>query len=157
MKNAILIIITSGLFAYTGICGPKKLTKEQEIVAKTILGEARGEGKAGMYWVAAVIAQRTLCWKRNGKKMTATQVCLTPYQFSCWNKNDKNRPKLDALLKTHPHREYAIRLAQGLPNINRIFFKNVDHYHNYLEKPYWIKGEKPVARVGKHIFYKLRP
>ena len=32
------------------------LTREQKVVAITILAEARGEGNAGMYAVAAVIA-----------------------------------------------------------------------------------------------------
>ena len=33
----------------------QELTREQDIIAQTILGEARGEGKAGMYAVACVI------------------------------------------------------------------------------------------------------
>ena len=45
----------------------KQLTQEQKVIAMTILGEARGEGKAGMYAVACVIAQRSIEWKRNGK------------------------------------------------------------------------------------------
>ena len=40
-----------------------RLTEEQRIVAMTILGEARGEGEAGMYAVACVIAQRSIAWE----------------------------------------------------------------------------------------------
>ena len=46
------------------------LTREQKVVAITILAEARGEGNAGMYAVAAVIAQRSF-----ERKRTPEQVC----------------------------------------------------------------------------------
>ena len=57
-----------------------KLTRETKIIAITILAEARGEGHGGMYAVAAVIAQRAF-----ERKRTPTEICLKPYQFSCWN------------------------------------------------------------------------
>ena len=56
------------------------LTREQRIVALTILGEARGEGEKGMRGIAAVIVQRS---KNRG--LTYEQVCLEPWQFSPWN------------------------------------------------------------------------
>ena len=46
-----------------------KLTREQKVVAITILAEARGEGEAGMYAVGAVIAQRAF-----ERKQTAESV-----------------------------------------------------------------------------------
>ena len=55
------------------------LTREQRIVALTILGEARGEGEKGMRGIAAVIVQRS---KNRG--LTYEQVCLQPWQFSPW-------------------------------------------------------------------------
>ena len=67
---------------------------QQEIVAITILAEARGEGKSGMYAVACVISQRA-----KERKKSAAQVCLQPFQFSCWNKNDPQRPHLKKLLR----------------------------------------------------------
>ncbi len=47
---------------------------EQRIVAQTILAEARGDGRAGMYAVAACIKVRSQ--KRN---LSYKQVCLQPY------------------------------------------------------------------------------
>jgi hypothetical protein len=58
----------------------------EETVAITILAEARGEGKSGMYAVACVISQRA-----KERKKSAAQVCLQPWQFSCWNKNDPQK------------------------------------------------------------------
>ena len=55
----------AGLFAFACVVSANDththrthtLTREQKVVAITILAEARGEGNAGMYAVAAVIAQ----------------------------------------------------------------------------------------------------
>ena len=49
MKTIFLILIY--MFVASSILG-QELTKEQNIVAQTILGEARGDGKRGMYAVA---------------------------------------------------------------------------------------------------------
>lgn len=62
----------------------QNLTQEQEVIAMTILGEARGEGEAGMYSVACVLAQRV---KNSSGKKSYTQICKADWQFSCWNKN----------------------------------------------------------------------
>ena len=56
------------------------LTYDERIVALTILGEARGEGKIGMKAVACVIQNRMLEDELNGAR-----VCLEPQQFSIWN------------------------------------------------------------------------
>ena len=73
MKQGIIIVIG---FILTGVCAAYAETSQRDVVAMTILGEARGEGKAGMYAVACVIAQRSIEWKRNGKSITPKQVCL---------------------------------------------------------------------------------
>ena len=143
-----------------------RLTEEQRIVAMTILGEARGEGEAGMYAVACVIAQRSIAWEK-----TPTQVCLKNngkvWQFSCWNKNDPNRKKLPSLLNT-PQGAYAKRLAVNLNTLQRSFVKYADHYCHINKNPFWSyktitrKGKKikiaikPLVVINRHKFYKLR-
>ena len=143
-----------------------RLTEEQRIVAMTILGEARGEGEAGMYAVACVIAQRSIAWEK-----TPTQVCLKNngkvWQFSCWNKNDPNRKKLPSLLNT-PQGAYAKRLDVNLNNLQRSFVKYADHYCHINKNPFWSyktitrKGKKikipikPLVVINRHKFYKLR-
>jgi hypothetical protein len=67
MKNLWMIILTLVLIVCASAIAEEK---DSDIVAMTILGEARGEGKAGMYAVACVIAQRSIEWKRNGKTIT---------------------------------------------------------------------------------------
>ena len=66
--NRLLIVIAFILLAM-GLIGAE-LT-QREVVAMTILGEARGEGKAGMYAVATVINTRAI-----NREITPRQVCL---------------------------------------------------------------------------------
>jgi spore germination cell wall hydrolase CwlJ-like protein len=137
---------------------------QREVVAMTILGEARGEGRAGMYAVATVINQRVI-----NRSKTPKQVCLQYKQFSCWNESDVNRAKLGELYLTHPMRDYAIRLAANITELKRSYTKNADHYCHINENPYWSYRKvklsngkivkiiiKPVAVIGNHKFFKLR-
>ena len=158
--NGLLIVFVLMLFAM-GACGAE-LT-QREVVAMTILGEARGEGKAGMYAVATVINTRAI-----NRNKTPRQVCLQPWQFSCWNESDVNRAKLGELYLTHPMRDYAIRLAANITELKKSYTKNADHYCHKSLDPYWSyriivrdgkkirRYIKPVAVIGNHKFYKLR-
>ncbi len=126
---------------------------EQRIVAQTILAEARGDGRAGMYAVAACIKVRSQ--KRN---LSYKQVCLQPYQFSCWNKNDPNRKKMDFLL-TLPQAEYAWQLARNMDKVNTEVINQATHYMTVklwkTGRVKWARGRKPVAFWGSHAFFKL--
>ena len=152
----VFILLAMGLFG-------AELT-QREVVAMTILGEARGEGEAGMYAVATVINQRVI-----NRNKTPRQVCLQPWQFSCWNDSDVNKAKLGKLYLTHPMRDYEIRLAASITELKRSYTKNADHYCYINENPYWSYRKvklsngkivkiiiKPVAIIGNHKFYKLR-
>ena len=144
----------------------QELTREQEIIAMTILGEARGEGEAGMYAVGCLIKQR----KQNSSgKLSYSQICLKKWQFSCWNPNDPNRSQLKKLLANSSSAKYAKRVALNIDNLDLNFIANADHYCAVNAKPYWIfkkvltkRGKMakveltPVKIIGNHKFYKLR-
>jgi len=164
LDKIIFLII---LFLIAMSAGGAELT-QREIVAMTILGEARGEGKAGMYAVATVINTRVI-----NRNKTPKQVCLQKgeriWQFSCWDERDVNRAKLGELYLTHPMRDYAIRLAANITELKRSYTKNADHYCHINKNPYWSYRKvklsngkiikviiKPVAIIGNHKFYKLR-
>jgi len=159
--DTLLIVIVFILLAM-GALGAEPT--QREVVAMTILGEARGEGRAGMYAVATVINQRVI-----NRSKTPKQVCLQYKQFSCWNEGDVNRAKLGELYLTHPMRHYAIRLAANITELKRSYTKNADHYCHINENPYWSYRKvklsngkivkiivKPVAVIGNHKFFKLR-
>ncbi len=130
------------------------LTDDETIVAQTILAEARGEGRAGMYAVAACIKVRA-----EKRKLTYRQVCLQPKQFSCWNAGDPNRAKMDTFLKL-PQAKYAILLAGNMDKLNTKFIGHADHYMTIAlwktGRVKWARGHKPVAFAGSHVFFRLR-
>ena len=123
---------------------------DQQVIAMTILGEARGEGQLGMYAVACVIAQRA-----ENRKLSARKVCLQKYQFSCWLSSDLNRRKLPGLLKTK-NATYALYLAKNIGRMDRAFMNYADHYYAGQKVPYWARGKRPVKRIGAHTFFRLR-
>ena len=143
----ILVLLGMGLFGAE--------PSQRDVVAMTILGEARGEGEAGMYGVACVIAQRVI-----NRNKTAKQVCLQKgkriWQFSCWDERDPNRKKLPTLLKTHQHAAYAKMLATNINNLQRSYVGNADHYCHVNTHNYWTRTSTPIKVIGKHKFFKLR-
>lgn len=119
------------------------------IVALTILAEARGEGKNGMAAVACVINQRAI-----NRNLTAEQVCLQKWQFSCWN--GKREADLKHLYKS-PMTSWALYLEANINRMNRAKVGFADHYYSTsIKAPYWAKGRNPVEVIGKHKFYKLK-
>ena len=151
MKKIILscLAAVTAFSVYANTHKNHQLTREQKIVAITILAEARGEGEAGMYAVGAVIAQRAF-----ERKQTPTEVCLKKWQFSCWN--GKKLKDLEHLLKV-PQAKYAITVAKNVKTLSREYVGYANHYHaTWMKKlPYWAKGQKPVKVIGQHAFYKL--
>lgn len=123
-----------------------------DTLARTLWGEARGEGRAGMQAVANVIRNRALrpgWWGRS-----IAEVCLRPWQFSCWLKDDPNREKLLRVSDDDPAfvlaRAIAAQaLAGGLTDLTG----GATHYHAVDAAPGWAKGRTPCAVIGRHAFY----
>ena len=129
--------------------GTNTMTAELFIVALTLLGEARGETFEGMAGVASVIQTRMV--ERN---QTASQVCLSPKQFSFWNGGVSEATK-KKLLATAQGKN-ALYLAdlvihKQMPDI----VKGANHYHAISVSPKWAKNTKLVATIRNHKFYKL--
>jgi N-acetylmuramoyl-L-alanine amidase len=131
-----------------------------DTLARTIWGEARGEGAAGMQAVAAVILNRLSITKKSGGYWwgdNLIEICRKPYQFSCWNENDPNLKKLQAVDDRDLHFATALRLARRAVTTGLTDPTNgATHYHAAGITPYWSKNEKPCAVLGRHIFYKLK-
>ncbi len=128
---------------------------ETDTLARTIWGEARGEGSMGMQAVAAVVHNRLAVSKQKGKFWwgnSIIEICQKPYQFSCWNRDDPN-----------------YRKVLNVDKRDRIFAKALDiagtcmadptdgatHYHAAGVFPYWSRHQKPTATIGHHIFYRI--
>lgn len=132
---------------------------EIDTLARTLWGEARGEGMNGMQAVACVILNRVEAarklggyWWGNG----VLQVCQKPYQFSCWNKNDANYKKLVTVDEEDMHFVTALRVARrAMLGFIKDETNGATHYHARSIMPDWAKGKKPSAFIGRHIFYRL--
>ena len=83
-----LFLIVNSVYAYAHTHSNQNLTREEKIVAITILAEARGEGEKGMYAVGAV--HRSDEHLKENKR--PSEVCLKKWQFSCWNGKTTKRP-----------------------------------------------------------------
>lgn len=122
-----------------------------EILAKTIFGEARGEGEQGQIAVACCIFNRHKAHKWFSGR-TIAETCLKPWQFSCWNKNDPNAQKLAAL--TYPtYSKYFPVIEKAKQND---IVNGATHYYNpnVCKEPAWAKNKKPCAKIGQHLFFK---
>lgn len=127
---------------------------EINVLARTIWGEARGEGFAGMQAVANVIMNRV---KRGGwYGLTITEVCKKPYQFSCWNVNDVNYAKIQNVTTADNQFLQATEIAQRavagtLPDIT----SGATEYHATSIKPAWNYAKlEEVGVIGNHKFYR---
>ena len=130
------------------------LTQEERVVALTLLGEARGEGKIGLFAVACVIQHRSL-----ERSLTPMRVCLEPSQFDTWNAGRGKIKKERELYHLWKSKEmmYARTLARHLCG-GGLFIdatNGANHFCHINSYPYWIKGKKPVKIIGRHKFFKL--
>ena len=126
-----------------------------DVVARTIYGEARGQGLIGMQAVANVIANRVRnprWWGRNW-----VEVCTKKWMFSCWLEGDPNREKLLKVDARSSEFRKAIRIAKAaIAGTLEDVTKNSDHYLNAkIAAPKWTRGRKPVKTIRDHTFYRL--
>ncbi|NCT40945.1 MAG: cell wall hydrolase [Alphaproteobacteria bacterium] len=134
---------------------------ENDVLARTLWGEARGEGTIGPEAVANVIQNRVKTAQDNGGKYwwggNIIQVCQKPYQFSCWNRSDPSFKKLQAVGEDDLYFATCLRIARRavLGQLND-HTGGATHYHADYVAPYWAKGETPTVTIGRHIFYDLK-
>jgi N-acetylmuramoyl-L-alanine amidase len=125
--------------------------EDLDIAARTVWGEARGEGFEGMVAVAHVIANRAL--KGGWWGATLEEVCKKPWQFSAWNDNDPNREKLVSLSKTHPEYLMALQAVAVALVADEDPTLGACHYHTKNIDPAWASGAEASAIIGNHRYY----
>lgn len=127
---------------------------DQDTLARTICGEARGEGYAGMAAVANVVVNRFRAQKPRWG-LTIAEVCRKPYQFSCWDEGDPNLPIIEALDETKGIFRDALDIARKavggfLPDLTR---GATFYYAKGTPAPKWAEGHEPCAAIGRHLFF----
>lgn len=131
-----------------------------DVLARTLWGEARGEGAEGMEAVACVVLNRVKVARDKGGFWwgdTIIAVCQKPYQFSCWNRSDVNYKRLqDVTEKSDLHFATAMRIARrAVAGVLKDATGGADHYHEKSILPDWAAGQTPTTQIKNHIFYKL--
>jgi len=124
-----------------------------DTLARTLYGEARGEPYKGKLLVAYVILNRWRTGYRN--KETIAQVCQDPWQFSCWNKNDPNLFKLQAVdMADKVFRECYKAALEAIDSVNELPLTTRHYYATSMPSPpFWAAGHEPVREHGRHRFF----
>ena len=127
-----------------------------DILARTIWGEARGEGSSGMTAVANVIMNRVRHPRWWGHDIE--NVCRTPYQFSAWNPGDPNLSKLLCVSIEDPQFLEATKIAGDA--VGGLLADNTCGATSYYDAsmidnpPHWAIGRQPCARIGRLLLYR---
>jgi N-acetylmuramoyl-L-alanine amidase len=136
-----------------------------DIVARTLDGEARGEGRQGMIAVACVIVNRAIIAdayvQAHGEDHplfgdgSLSSVCQAPLQFSCWNENDPNLSVIKAVTVADPIFAQAVEIATQAENdeLDDITSGATHYYAKGTPMPKWAVGETPCYLYGKHLFF----
>lgn len=133
-----------------------------QIGGLTIYAEARGESDQGRIGVGTVILERVDHREWDGK--TVQEVCLWPFQFSCYLPGDPNRIVLsdiakhwDLEIKKNKTLIQCVNIFDGLMNgkIER-YPKGAIQYLNPKSVktiPDWVSKMKFLATIKNHDFY----
>jgi N-acetylmuramoyl-L-alanine amidase len=160
-KGPLIFFFVIGLvFATFGFVMHTVFTRQADMrnltcLALNVYFEARGETPAGQFAVAEVTMNRvasgrypdTVCGVVHQKKWDTLRRRYVS-AFS-WTELDE-RPSLE---------DTTFRQAWDVAE--KVFYgrhassvAGALHYHAVYIKPSWARGNKPVARIGGHIFYK---
>lgn len=138
---------------------------DDELMALTLLAEARGEDTVGRQMVASVIVNRrkfslewrathnTECWWGE----TIREIILKPWQFSSWNENDPNRAKMPDFIH-HPLYPECLTIATAAISGNaEDFTKGAVNYLNpqTASPQKWATPDKLTVSHLHHDFYRL--
>ena len=135
------------------------MNNDLKTVALTLYGEVRGEiekfGNVAGCAILWVIYNRL---KRKIFGATLADVCLKPFQFSCWNVHDPNFKILHdpKTLETPLFFEIDLMVQQFFKDSpSKDFTQNATHYHcKNISKPFWAKEMSQTLLLGNHVFYR---
>lgn len=125
------------------------------VLARTLYGEARGEGRTGMEAVASVILYRANNPRWWG--WSIVDVCLKPFQFSCWNSGDPNRALIMSKFPDQGDDTFDLAwdiAGQALAGQITDRTNGASHYAVTGVDRDWMHGAQVAAKLGAHTFYK---
>lgn len=133
------------------------MTIDEDTLARTIYGEARGEGLTGLEAVASVVLNRVAYSQKRGGYWwgnSIAEVCRKPWQFSCWNTNDPNSRLITEINDNDKVFGLCRRVARrAVTGLLADMTCGATHYHHCRMRPRWSHGKIPCAEIGHHFFY----
>jgi len=136
---------------------------DTQLMALTIYGEARGESREGKIAVGSVILERVDHRQWDGT--TIHEVCLMPYQFSCFLPSDPQFNALRLIAGTWPAKflrslplQECYQIADGLirgdiPRTKEIADAHVCQYKTIECPASWAAKMKLIVTIEAHEFY----
>lgn len=141
---------------------------DKQLMGLTIYGEARGECDEGKIAVGSIILERVDHRDWDGK--TIREVCLMPFQFSCYLPNDPNFTALKCIAQNWQstfirsmdlqdcYHTACDLIAGRIPRTPEIVHNHATQYlttalRKTKQCPAWVSKSKLVAVIGHHEFY----
>lgn len=126
-----------------------------DILSRTLYGEAEANNEDDAKAIACVILNRAAAsqWPND-----VVEVCLQPWQFSCWNANDPGRERVAKANGTWFERcKYIAREALS-GHLHDVTNGSTHYYATYIKAPKWAKAKTPTYTVqhrrgSKHLFF----
>lgn len=130
-------------------------TFDQEIMARTAIGEARGEGDIAMQAVMWVGMNRFTA-KRWFSAASIAGTLLMKEQFSCWLQGDPNYALITSLGEAAGFMPLALQWASAVLTgmISDPTFGSTHYYDDSIAPPSWVKGATSTVKIGKLNFFK---
>jgi len=149
-----IVVIAIPVFTYE-LVKYKNIQHDMKCLALNIFHEARSESEAGQHAVASVTLNRvaskrypnTICdvvYEKRWDKIRKRYVG----QFSWTEFDEPPRLKSKAWYRAWKIAEIAYKEKDKRKLKGAVF------YHAKYIKPSWARKKKPLARIGKHIFYR---
>ena len=145
----ILHIMAAGMVALSAKAGVQSCTYGQRVVAAVLMGEAEGEGEAGMVAVAGVIRNRAV---EHGR--SPLQAVCRKRAFSCLN--GKTPEQLYQEHCRSPLFKEALRIAKTIYNSPGDLpgtTQGATFYDRTGATSPWLSEVRQVAIIGQHAFY----
>jgi spore germination cell wall hydrolase CwlJ-like protein len=131
-----------------------------DTLARTIYGEARGEGDDGQTGVAWVIRNRANAGPFSSWPHSIAQVCTQGQgvQFNCWRPGDVNYGLVRAVTPSNGVFAHCIEIARGvIGNTLPDPTGGATYYHDttIAEPQAWINaGLVQTVQIGRLVFYR---
>jgi N-acetylmuramoyl-L-alanine amidase len=134
--------------------GAPALADHVDVLARTLWGEARGEGRAGMEAVACVILNRADKREKHGPIKSPRFASSACSSAAATRRSEPCR--LQRFEASDPAFKTALEVA-GIAVAGKLPDPTVgaNHYHTAAVQPDWSIEKQPVATLGRHKFFKL--